>query len=74
MNKRNFIISTGAALALVLLATCYGAVTAIRADRQPNVTEEYRQETLTSDGNPFLRLGSDFAEMFIIIGEQFFGS
>lgn len=74
MNKRNFIISTGAVLALALLATCYAAVTAIRAGNEPRVTEEYRQEALTSEGNPFWQLGSDFAGLFITIGEQFFRS
>ncbi len=73
MNKRNFIISTGAALALALLATCYAAVNTIRSDRVPQVTEEYRQEALSSDGNPFQQLGSDFAGLFITIGEQLFG-
>ena len=72
MNKRNFIISTGAVLALAMLATCYAAVAAIRTEAAPRVTEEYRQAALTSEGNPF-RLGGDFAEMFLIVGERLSG-
>ena len=37
------------------------------------VTEEYRQAALTSEGNPFQRLGGDFAEMFLIVGERLSG-
>jgi len=73
LNKRNFIISTGAVLALAMLATCYAAVAAIRTEAAPRVTEEYRQAALTSEGNPFQRLGGDFAEMFLIVGERLSG-
>lgn len=74
LNKRNFIISTGAVLALALLATCYAAFTAIRSETEPNITEEYRQEALSSQGNPILQIGNSFAELFIIIGERLTGS
>ncbi len=73
MNRRNFIITTGAVLALIMLATCYAAVTAIREDEVPSITEEYRQSTLNSEGNPFLQLRDDFAEMFLILGERLTG-
>ena len=56
MNKRNFIITTGAVLAFIMLATCYAAVTALRSDDVPSVTEEYRQSTLPGGGNPFLQI------------------
>lgn len=68
MNKRNFIITTGAVLALAMLVTCYIAFTAIRSDEVPSVTEEYRQSTLTGGGNPLLELRDDFAAIFEIIG------
>ena len=66
--------TTGAVLALAMLATCYAAFTAIRADQSPQVTEEYRQSTLTSQsGNPFWELGSGFADVFAIVGERLSG-
>ena len=74
MNKRNFIITTGAVLALAMLATCYAAFTAIRADQSPQVTEEYRQSPLPrQSGNPFGDLGSGFADVFAIAGERLSG-
>ena len=73
MNKRNFIITTGAVLALVMLVTFYIAFTAIRSDEGPSVTEEYRQSTLTGGGNPLLELRDDFAEIFEIIVDSLSG-
>lgn len=73
LNKRNFIITTGAVLALVMLVTFYIAFTAIRSDEGPSVTEEYRQGALTGGGNPLLELRDDFAEIFEIIGESLSG-
>ncbi len=73
MNKRNFIITTGAVLAFIMLATCYAAVTALRSDDVPSVTEEYRQSTLPGGGNPFLQIRDDFAEIFQIIGSRMSG-
>ena len=57
MNKRNFIITTGAVLAFIMLATCYAAVTALRSDDVPSVTEEYRQSTLPGGAVPFREEG-----------------
>ena len=73
LNKRNFIITTGAVLALVMLVTFYIAFTAIRSDEGPSVTEEYRQSTLTGGGNPLLELRDDFAEIFEIIVDSLSG-
>lgn len=73
MNKRNFIITTGAILALVMLATFYMAFTAIRSEDVPKVTEEYRQSTLTGGGNPFTGVRDDFTAIFEIIGGRLTG-
>ena len=50
MNKRKFIISTGAFLMLVMLITGYAAADAVNNGREvPRITEEYRAKVLTSD-------------------------
>lgn len=47
MNKRKFIISTGAFLMLVMLATGYAAADAVyHAQEPPRITEEYRIKVL----------------------------
>lgn len=74
MNKRNFIISTGAVLMLVLLATCYAAASAYGAAETPRVTEDYRQTVLTDNGqSPWQRLGGDFGGLFETVLERLAG-
>lgn len=47
MNKRKFIISTGAFLMLVMLFTGYAAAGAVNDGREtPRITEEYRVKAL----------------------------
>ncbi|MGE4549368.1 MAG: hypothetical protein AB7C89_07475 [Intestinibacillus sp.] len=53
MNKRKFIISTGAFLMLVMLIVGYAAADAVNSGREaPRVTEEYRAKALTSNTAP----------------------
>lgn len=48
MNKRKFIISTGAFLMLVMLITGYLASDAVmRGEKAPYITEEYKNKVLT---------------------------
>lgn len=70
LNKRNFIISTGAVLLLVLLATCYAAISTYTASAEPQVTTDYRGAVLTDTGeSPWRRLSGDFAGLFETLGE-----
>lgn len=65
MNRRSFIITLGAILALAMLATSYAAVSAYSAGARPPIEEDYREAVLTDTGeNPFLRAGQDFAAAF----------